>query len=627
MRCRRATFAEVCSHFAVLMCLAAALMPARNSHATTQLIALTGDVQPGSLAQLSGVSQATLNNAGDVAFRATLAHGIDGVSASNDRAVWKIAGGQRSLLTWGGVDLAPWGGTVDLLPSVSIDDAGDVVVRGTSAIAQGIWRYPQGGAGQVIAATGVTGVPGAVGNMLGAIGAPHLHHAGGAVVYNGTLADDATVTPENDRGVWLDDGAGAMLAREHVTAPPGVPGGVFSIPIATAVGATGEAALIGSLKPGFGGVVSDTSLGLWRIGPNGGNLVARRSSGGVHGLVGASFAAFQDPTINDGGAVAFNAQLAAGGSITATNDRGIWLVDTATGHLLAQTGSSAPGVPGSAFAQFGDPLLNNANEALVEGALVAGVGGVNSTNAEGLWRLTPDGGTLVARTGSAGVPGAPAASFADFGSLAFSSAGTAAVYATLSAGAGGVTTSNDEGVWLFTSAGAHLVAREGDSLAGRIIEDLEFTGGSGGSDGRQRSLNDSSQLLFKATFTNGDEGLFLFTPEGGSTNIADFTLDGRVDGLDLARLRSRFGAASGASARSGDADGDADVDGADFLAWQREVGFGVSAAAVPEPSAPALLFPTSVLLILVVRRDRVGIPRRQRRIVHLPALQPQRGDS
>jgi hypothetical protein len=436
--------------------------------------------------------------------------------------------------------------------------------------------------------------------MLGAIGAPHLHHAGGAVVYNGTLADDATVTPENDRGVWLDDGAGAMLAREHVTAPPGVPGGVFSIPLATAVNAEGEAALIGSLKPSFGGVVSDTSLGLWRIGADGGNLIARRSSGGVPGLVGASFAAFQDPTINDAGAVAFNAQLAAGGSISAANDRGIWLIDAATGHLLAQTGSSGPGVPGSSFAQFGDPLLNNANEALVEGALVAGVGGVSSANAEGLWRLSAGGGTLVARTGSAGVPGAPAASFADFGSLAFNSAGTAAVYATLSAG-GGVTTSNDEGVWLFTLTGAHLVAREGDALAGRIVEDLEFTGGSGGSDGRQRSLNDSNQLLFKATFTNGDEGLFLFTPEGGAANIADFTFDGWVDGQDLARWRSRFGAASGASARSGDTDGDADVDGADFLAWQREVGFGVSIATVPEPSTTALLCSASLLLSLVLR--------------------------
>jgi hypothetical protein len=610
MRCERATFAEVCSHFAVLMCLAATLTPARNSHATTQLIALTGDVQPGSLAQLSGISQATLNNAGDVAFRATLAHGSGGVSASNDRAVWKIADGQRSLLTWGGVHLAPGGGIVDVVQSVSIDDAGDVVVRGTtSAATQGVWRYPHGASGEVIAATGVTGVPGAVGNMLGAIGAPHLHHAGGAVAYNGTLADDATVTPENDRGVWLDDGAGAMLAREHVTEPPGLPGAVFSIPIATAVNAEGEAALIGSLKPGFGGVVSDTSLGLWRIGADGGNLIARRSSGGVPGLVDASFAAFQDPTINDAGAVAFNAQLAGGGSITAANDHGIWLVERSTGHLLAQTGSSAPGAPGSAFAQFGDPLLNDADEVLVEGALVAGVGGVNSTNAEGLWRLTPNGGTLVARTGSAGVPGAPAASFADFGPLAFNSAGRAAVYATLSAGAGGVTTSNDEGVWLFTSSGAHLVAREGDSLAGRIVEDLEFTGGSGGSDGRQRSLNDSSQLLFKAIFTNGDEGLFLFTPEGGPANIADFTLDGRVDGQDLARWKSHIGASSGAARADGDADGDADVDGADFLTWQREVGFGVAAAAVPEPLAPALLFPASVLLVLVVRRDRDGVPR------------------
>ena len=144
-------------------------------------------------------------------------------------------------------------------------------------------------------------------------------------------------------------------------------------------------------------------------------------------------------------------------------------------------------------------------------------------------------------------------------------------------------------------------------LADRTIEDLTFVYGSGGSDGRRRSLNDASQLLFQATFTNGEEGLFLFTPGGGSASFVDFNADGRVDGLDLARWRSNMGMALASRGR-GDADGDADVDGADFLAWQREVGSGVSIGAVPEPTALALLFPAGLPLVLVLRSSRCEHP-------------------
>src|SRR5688500_2630679 len=107
MRCERATVAEVFSHFAVFMCLGTGLASTEKSDAATQLIALTGDVQPGGLARLSYVSVATLNNAGNVVFRAGLTHGIGGVGAANDSAVWRVAGSNRSLVAWEGVTPLP----------------------------------------------------------------------------------------------------------------------------------------------------------------------------------------------------------------------------------------------------------------------------------------------------------------------------------------------------------------------------------------------------------------------------------------------------------------------------------------------------------------------------------------
>jgi hypothetical protein len=68
----------------------------------------------------------------------------------------------------------------------------------------------------------------------------------------------------------------------------------------------------------------------------------------------------------------------------------------------------------------------------------------------------------------------------------------------------------------------------------------------------------------------------------------DFNSDGAIDAADLSTWQAAFG-----STHVGDADGDLDSDGADFLVWQREMGFELPAsvsggAAVPEPAGTAL---------------------------------------
>lgn len=61
----------------------------------------------------------------------------------------------------------------------------------------------------------------------------------------------------------------------------------------------------------------------------------------------------------------------------------------------------------------------------------------------------------------------------------------------------------------------------------------------------------------------------------------DFNRDGVVSGADLAVWSANYGALN-ATGPMGDADGDQDVDGHDFLAWQRTLGSGPPAQAVPE---------------------------------------------
>jgi hypothetical protein len=112
------------------------------------------------------------------------------------------------------------------------------------------------------------------------------------------------------------------------------------------------------------------------------------------------------------------------------------------------------------------------------------------------------------------------------------------------------------------------------------------------------SLDNGSRFETKFALAN-------ITPQPPAFLEADFDEDLDVDGADLARWRTNFGA--GTTHMQGDADGDGDADGADFLVWQRQLG-GVPAVpvagAVPEPTGGAILL--TAALAAWLRRPRRG---------------------
>jgi hypothetical protein len=90
---------------------------------------------------------------------------------------------------------------------------------------------------------------------------------------------------------------------------------------------------------------------------------------------------------------------------------------------------------------------------------------------------------------------------------------------------------------------------------------------------------------------------------------ADFDEDGDVDGNDLTKWKTGFGASGTATHMQGDADADADVDGADFLTWQRQFGSvravsssTTAATGVPEPTTAVLLLISSTAVATLLHR-------------------------
>ena len=159
------------------------------------------------------------------------------------------------------------------------------------------------------------------------------------------------VTTANNSGVWADDSTGArqLIARTGSGAAPGTTANFasFSDPVYN----NNEAlAFRATLKVATGQATAATATGIWATDgtPNSLALVAQEGTGQAPGCpAGATFATFtelalpdQGGATNTGGVIflgTLNANAAAG--VTASNNTGIWAVDSAgTLQLIVRTG-------------------------------------------------------------------------------------------------------------------------------------------------------------------------------------------------------------------------------------------------------------------------------------------------
>ncbi|MAY73148.1 MAG: hypothetical protein CMJ31_00200 [Phycisphaerae bacterium] len=378
--------------------------------------------------------------------------------------VVSIASGQLASFRVVAMSGDPAPGTTDMFegfstPVVSRD--GSVLFRGgTDALFDdsGLW-VEHGG---VLTAVALEGEDAALGD--GSIFDSFLSYSqslfvadGGVALFRAKLRRfSAGVTDENDDGLWINSGAGTVaIAREGDT-PDGLGGAVAfppnEIESIAALGVSGVALsrLLVDLPPLAAGEADAESL--WM--PDAPLFVPGDIAPGVGG---DRFVSFSQPSVNPLGSVAFVGTL--DGSIV--RSEGVWTGPIDSLNVIARAGNPAVGVDNAVYRNFYEVSLNEAGDAAFRGLLITDDG----SREWALWAGRRGAIRLVAREGqpAAGVEGGLFGQFITFAAM---SAEGALFQSTLQNGPGGVTSTNNTGIWIEQDGELRLIVREGDEAPG-----------------------------------------------------------------------------------------------------------------------------------------------------------------
>lgn len=332
------------------------------------------------------------------------------------------------------------------------------------ASAQGAWAGTS-----TVALTGSAAPGTGNGVSFASLSTPQLN-AAGQVAFLATLSG-AGVSGSNDSGIWRN---GTLIVRKGSAATGAGTGVSFSTLSAIQLNAAGQVAYSallsgGNITPGK----NDSSLWLSsQMIAQTGNLAPGAGSG-------VSFAGLGPGKLNAAGQVAYEARL-TGSGVNTGNDAGIWR----NSSLVVREGREAPGAgSGVSFASVTLSDLNAAGQLTYVGSLTGA--GISSVNDTGIWRNS----TLIARAGDAAPGTAVGVSFDSLGTPSLNAAGQVAFRATLT-GTGGVTNSNNKGIW----RDGTLIARDGDAAPG-TGSGVSFIGI------LTPRINDAGQVLFGSLLT------------------------------------------------------------------------------------------------------------------------------
>lgn len=497
-------------------CLVSALLLfAGSAAAATATVALQNSAAPGTPAGVnfgSVLSAPVINDTGQVAFSGLVTG--PGISSSNDSGAWLGEPGALQLVLREGANAPGTTGNTDFSNpgSMAINHLGQVAFESalagptvTSSTNEGLWTGSPGNL-QLAARKGSAAPSSGIGVNYSNFLQFDLSDSG-MIVFRSTLTG-AGVSGTNDDGIWRGvPGDVDLIAREGNPAPGAGVGVNLSTLFAPSMNNVGQvafnAALVGAGVTGFNDEAVFRGLA-------GGVQLAARKGNAAAGTSGDTFYEdFLPPLINDAGQVAFRAFL-QGMDVSLSNNEGIWRGLPGDLQLVARAGNQAAGVPaGVNYDSTTLYSLNAGGQVLFLAGLVGA--GVDDSNDSGLWRGAPGNVQLIARAGnpiSAALPGVTLRTVGQ--NPALNDSGQALFGATL--GGDGVTTANDQGLFLSDGEETIQVVRKGESLSGSTVAAIAALPDDVGSTGR-RPLNAFSQVAYHVTLADGRDGVFRFTPE------------------------------------------------------------------------------------------------------------------
>ena len=204
-----------------------------------------------------------------------------------------------------------------------------------------------------------------------------------------------------------------------------------------------------------------------------------------------------------------------------TNNTALVFVPEGGGQsLVVREGDLVDDIEDATFAGFKIGVVNDAQDFAFIGKAIGH--GVNSLNDDGLWYLgqsASDPGTgapvLVAREGDQATSAPAGAKWEAFRSIALPDGSSGPIFladlvipALGSPNPAKVSVNNDTGIWAVDSGGnLRLIVREGDTFPGMAltIRAISILGNVAGSPAQTRSYNGHSEIIYRATLSDGSE--------------------------------------------------------------------------------------------------------------------------
>jgi hypothetical protein len=467
-------------------------------------------------AVFSGFGNPVTNVGGDIAYQGTAI--FTGSSNANNSGIWATVGGVTRLVARTGSS-APGGGVFDKLsdPVMNVDGriafTGSLLVGNGNVTTQtkaGIWQATPAGFPSLVARTGSV-APDTGGATFTIFNRIVLPDTGGVAFTASLLTGVGNVTNSNKLGLWVTQSSGSVRLAARIGSNPTPTLSSLSI-FNAETGLNGQGRHYNSggnfiVTAGF----TTGESGIYKIQSS--NLTLSpiiTTTSTVPGISGATFSAFGNPVLNNNNDLAVSATVTGTGFST-SNNQGIWLINgNGTSSLRVRKGQV--NTDGTIFAQIGSPVLNNNGQIAFIGALKTGTGNVTKADASRIWNIAANGTIQLVAKASGPAPDLNGAVFQTFTQLAYPDDGGVIFVATLTIGTGGITTSNNKGIWAVNALGvSELLIRVGDSLTVnggfKTIADLMIFTSSADMSGATRQVTSAGDLVYKVRFTDGTFGL------------------------------------------------------------------------------------------------------------------------